>query len=116
MSVIAKRNGKGRLNFVGMEAVRSDWTKLAKRFQHELYYRLFRNEDIDKWLLGMIDQIKSGEFDSEMTYHKRLKKTIAEYTSHIPPQVKAAQLLGKPVREIDYVITKRGPNTRAITT
>ncbi|MCB0278686.1 MAG: DNA polymerase II, partial [Calditrichaeota bacterium] len=102
-------NGKAELTFVGMEAVRSDWTKLAKRYQHELYRRLFQNEEIDQWLLDFIEQIKAGEFDAEMVYHKRLKKTVAEYTSHVPPQVRAAQLLGKQVKEVDYVITKRGP-------
>jgi len=35
------KDGKEKLDFVGMEFVRSDWTKLAKDFQVELYTRIF---------------------------------------------------------------------------
>jgi DNA polymerase II len=37
---------RDELYFVGMEIVRSDWTKLAKRFQYELFERLFDDQDV----------------------------------------------------------------------
>ena len=44
------------INFVGMEYVRSDWTKLAKGFQFELFSRFFRDEDIEKWVKEFIQE------------------------------------------------------------
>ncbi len=43
-------NGTEELVFTGMEAVRSDWTKLAKEFQHELFRRVFKQEELKDWI------------------------------------------------------------------
>jgi DNA polymerase-2 len=101
------------LYFVGMEIVRSDWTKLAKKFQYELFERLFQELDIIPWIRSFVDDVADGRFNDLLVYKKRLRKALAAYVKSKPPHIKAAQLLvdrGKEVpREIEYVMTRRGP-------
>ncbi len=103
------QNGKKSLHFTGMEFVRSDWTRLAKDFQEELYRKLFEGEKIEGWIKDFVKAVKEGRMKEKMVYKKRLLKPAAAYTKNVPPHVKAALLLKKPVREVHYVITKRGP-------
>jgi DNA polymerase-2 len=101
------------LSFAGMEVVRSDWTKMAKVFQTELFRRLFHGEDIEDFIREFCNELKEGKFDDKLIYKKRLTKDISEYTKTIPPHVKAAKILDpegtKGLRDIEYVITTRGP-------
>ncbi len=97
------------LDFVGMEFVRSDWTKLAKDFQIELYERIFKDKEIDDWIRSVVSGVKNGEFNDKLVYRKHLRKNIDSYTKNIPPQVKAAKQLGTNQGVIYYYITKRGP-------
>ena len=101
--------GKETIEFVGMEFVRSDWTRLAKEFQVELYSRIFNNEEIENWLREIVNKVKSGKYDEKLVYRKRLRKDIDEYTKNIPQHVKAARLLPEASGTVYYVITKRGP-------
>jgi DNA polymerase-2 len=113
-------NGKETIEFVGMEFVRSDWTRLAKEFQIELYSRIFNNEEIDNWLRDIVNKVKTGEYDDKLVYKKRLRKDVDEYTKNVPQHVKAARMLPETTRPgeapsrsrsgtVYYVITKRGP-------
>jgi DNA polymerase-2 len=102
-------NGEEKLEFVGMEFVRSDWTQLAKEFQVELYNRVFHNKDIEDWLKDFVLKVKNGEFDEKLVYKKRLRKDVEDYTKNIPQHVKAARLLPEATGTVYYVITKRGP-------
>jgi len=101
------------LYFVGMEIVRSDWTKLAKNFQYELFERLFDDQDIIPWIKEFVGNVTDGRFDDCLVYKKRLRKDIAAYVKSIPPHVKAAQQLldagMEAPRDIEYVMTLRGP-------
>ncbi len=103
------KDGKEKLEFVGMEFVRSDWTRLAKEFQVELYQRIFQNSEISEWIKKIVNSVKNGEFDEKLVYHKRLRKNIDEYTKNVPPQVRAARMLDAASGTVYYVITKRGP-------
>lgn len=103
------KNGKESLEFIGMEFVRSDWTKLAKEFQEKLYWRLFHGEDVESWIKELIQEVREGRLDEKLIYRKRLRKEAAEYTKSVPPHVKAARMLDRPVRQIRYLITLRGP-------
>ena len=103
------QNGKEKLEFVGMEFVRSDWTRLAKEFQVELYQRIFHNSEITEWIRKIVTSVKNGEIDDKLIYHKRLRKNIEEYTKNIPPQVRAARMIETLSGTVYYVITKRGP-------
>jgi DNA polymerase II len=105
--IVDKNNSK--IEFVGMESVRSDWTKLAKDFQIGLYDRILNNKEIDNWINDQINLLKKGAFDTKLIYRKRLRKDIDEYVKNIPPQVRAARLLDDKSSSVKYVITKKGP-------
>ena len=84
------KDGKEEINFVGMEYVRSDWTKLARNFQFELFQRFFKDENVEQWVKSFVDEVKNHQYDSDLVYKKRLTKRPEEYTGNIPPHVKAA--------------------------
>jgi DNA polymerase II len=98
-----------KIEFVGMESVRSDWTKLAKDFQAELYDRVLNNKEIDNWMNELVVSLKQGHFDNKLVYRKRLRKDIDDYVKNIPPQVRAAKMLDDKSSSVKYVITKKGP-------
>ena len=63
----------GEVELKGLEFVRSDWTDLAKRFQYELFERVFRLLDREKegageeprhelkeWIRQLTDDLKAG--------------------------------------------------------
>lgn len=101
--------GKPVLEFVGMEFVRSDWTPLAKQFQHELYWRVLNGLEYRIWIRGLIDSLLAGRLDEQLVYRKRLRKDADEYTKNISPQVRAARMMKKPGREVRYLVTREGP-------
>ncbi len=102
-------DGKEEIEFVGMEFVRSDWTRLAKEFQVELYQKIFNEEDITEWLREIVKKVNAGEFDEKLIYRKRLRKDVDDYTKNVPQHVRAAKLLSDAGGTVYYVITKRGP-------
>ncbi len=96
--------------FTGLEAVRRDWTDLARIAQHELYERLFRDEPVSDYLKDLIAQLRRGELDEQLVYNKALRKPLDSYTSTTPPHVAAARKMsGKPGRLISYLLTESGP-------
>jgi DNA polymerase II len=98
------------VEFVGMEAVRSDWTALAKRVQRELYQRLFTDQPVDAYLVDVVQRLRSGELDDTLVYRKNLRKRAQEYTATTPPHVAAARKSTQPAgRSISYVMTTAGP-------
>lgn len=103
------KNDIEEIEFVGLEFVRSDWTRLAKDFQIELYHRIFYNEELDDWIRSFVKKLRDKAFDNKLVYKKRLRKDVEEYMKNLPPHVKAAKLLQEPGDTIYYVITKRGP-------
>lgn len=103
------KDEKEILEFVGMEFVRSDWTRLAKEFQVELYERVFKGEEVEEWMRDIISKLKKGDFDEKLVYRKRLRKEVEEYVKNVPPHARAAKLLQDPGDVIYYVITQRGP-------
>jgi len=106
---LLKINGEEEIEFVGMEFVRSDWTKLAKEFQVQLYLKIFNGEEIADWLRSIVHKVNSGTFDDKLVYRKRLRKEIDEYQKSGPPHVRAARMINKTSGTVEYVITKRGP-------
>jgi len=98
----------------GMEAVRSDWTPLARRVQVELLERIFRGEGSDQleaWRHELSAALRRGDLDAELVYRKVLRRSAEDYTASQPPQVKAARLLGwrEQRGRIEYVMTREGP-------
>lgn len=99
--------------FVGMEAIRGDWTKLAQRFQVNLVKLIFsgkKEEEIKEFIKKEIDELKSGKYDDLLIYRKKITKPLSEYTKTTPPHVRAAREVENfEGREVKYVMTKDGP-------
>ena len=93
----------------GLEAARSDWTPLARRLQRELLMRVFTGEPWRAWLGDLARGVRAGKFDDELVYRKRIRRKLGDYQKNVAPHIQAARLLGRPVREIRYVVTVRGP-------
>ena len=107
--LVADEHGP-RVVFTGMEAVRSDWTELAKEVQRELYARLFADQPIGPYLRDVVARMRAGELDERLVYRKALRKRPEAYTANTPPHVAVARTLGQRERgRIAYVITTAGP-------
>ncbi|MEQ3442460.1 DNA polymerase II [Pseudoalteromonas sp. BZP1] len=115
-----EKNGASKLVFKGMETVRSDWTELAHEFQTELFEILFSEIYREEFILQAFDRyvkkLYAGEFDSKLTYRKRLGQHLTDYQKNIPPHVKAAKqyladnphLMFQRGQIIEYVYTANG--------
>ncbi|MFT6343488.1 MAG: DNA polymerase-2 [Paraglaciecola sp.] len=116
------------LVFKGLETVRSDWTQLAKNFQLTLYKMVFSGQKVHDYLLQIIEDTRTGKYDEQLVYHKRIRRKLDLYVKNVPPHVKAARLAdqqnkisGKTLRYqhkswISYVITINGPEPIEYTT
>ncbi len=96
----------------GMEAVRSDFTPLARRFQLELLELIFRGAseaDLIAHCRAITQQLEAGALDAELVYRKSLRRSAEEYGSETP-QVRAARMLGWTGQRgrIAYVMTLAG--------
>jgi DNA polymerase II len=100
----------GRLELVGLEAVRRDWTPLAKRFQRELLDRVFHDRPVDHFVRDFLAALRQGTLDDLLTYKKAVRKRLGDYTKTTPAHVKAARKqTGPQSRIIEYVVTDAGP-------
>jgi DNA polymerase-2 len=84
------RDGEPELVFKGLEAVRSDWTALAKTFQRELYRRVFAHEDVTGYVKAEVAALLAGDRDDLLTYRRRLRRSLASYEKQKPPHIQAA--------------------------
>ena len=95
--------------FKGLESVRTDWTPLARRFQRELYRRVFLDEPFEDYVRATHDALLAGELDAELVYRKRLRRPVGAYTRNVPPHVQAARRQANPGSWVSYVVTANGP-------
>jgi DNA polymerase-2 len=99
-----------RLEFVGLEAVRRDWTPLAKRFQREVLDRVFHDRPVEDFIRDFLVGLREGRFDDLLAYKKAVRKSLGDYTKTTPAHVKAARKqTGPRARIIEYVVTDAGP-------
>ncbi len=112
--VVAGTNGD-RLVFKGLESVRTDWTRLAREFQEELYRRIFMQEPFEEYVRQLTAEVLAGQRDVQLVYRKRLRRKMDDYERNVPPHVQAARLCGErklPVPSrggwVEYVITTGG--------
>lgn len=108
--------GKRELIFKGLESARTDWTQLAKQFQHELYQRVFEKKEYTEFIRETRQDLLSGKCDQDLIYKKRLRQHLDAYQKNVPPHAQAArklqQITGRNLRSgdwIHYVITINGP-------
>jgi DNA polymerase-2 len=99
--------------FVGMEAIRGDWTELAKEFQRQLVSRMFADmnkTEVAEFIREYVRKLEEGKFDDYLVYHKKITKPLSHYVKTTPPHVKAARELEHfNGRTVSYVMTKEGP-------
>jgi len=99
-----------RLEIVGLEAVRRDWSGVARRFQRELLLKIFRDEPVRDFVAAFVRAVYAGDFDDELVYRKAVRKPLDQYTRTTPPHVKAARKAGAgDARIVRYVMTRAGP-------
>ncbi len=106
---LKEEEGRDVIEFVGMESVRSDWTRLAKDFQAELYKRIFAGGEVEEWIRALVNEVKEGKHNDKLIYRKRLRKEAAQYIKSAPPHVKAARKAGIKKGYVKYIITRNGP-------
>lgn len=113
---VVRRGGEDVVIFKGLESVRTDWTRLARDFQEELYRRVFMEEPYETYIHRVVDAVLAGECDEHLVYRKRLRRRLDDYTRNVPPHVRAARCyrardLEVPRRGdwVEYVITLQGP-------
>ncbi len=107
---LVEEQGRLQVVFTGLEAVRRDWTELARRAQRELYQRLFLDRPVEDYLRGLVEDLRAGRLDDLLVYRKALRKDPEAYTASTPPHVAAARKLrGRPGRVVAYVMTVDGP-------
>tara|TARA_B110000503_G_scaffold63672_2_gene100441 strand:- start:30463 stop:32817 length:2355 start_codon:yes stop_codon:yes gene_type:complete len=117
--VVAGKEGD-QLVFKGLESVRTDWTRLARTFQEELYGRIFRQECYADYVKEVTARLLAGDEDPQLVYRKRLRRRLDDYQRNVPPHVQAARLCaerGLPVPTrgswVEYVITTSGAEPAA---
>jgi DNA polymerase-2 len=105
------------LELVGLEAVRRDWSAVARRFQRELLLLALRDQPVDAFIRAFVADLRAGRFDGELAYRKAIRKPLDAYTKTTPPHVKAARKqAGGPGRIVAYVVTTAGPEAVGETT
>ncbi len=107
---LVHEGGKPQVVFTGMEAVRRDWTELAKQVQREIYLRLFNDRPVGDYLRDIVKELRSGRLDHLLVYRKAVRKELDAYVASTPPHVAAARKAS--VRQgsvVAYVITQGGP-------
>ena len=117
--VVAGKSGD-QLVFKGLESVRTDWTRLAREFQEELYRRIFMQEAYAGYVKDVTARVLAGAEDQQLVYRKRLRRKLDDYQRNVPPHVQAARLCaerGLPVPArgdwVEYVITTSGAEPAA---
>jgi DNA polymerase-2 len=103
-----------QIEVVGMEAVRRDWTDLARSFQIGLLHLLFtgvRLEQIRSFIGKTVRDLYDGKLDQGLVYRKALRKPVSRYTRSKPPHVRAAGMLPPEEQRglIHYLWTRDGP-------
>ncbi len=113
--------GNTQVVFKGMEAVRSDWTLLAKKFQLGLYQYVFSDKDPSEFIKKTIDALYKGEKDDQLIFRKQLKRPLQQYKKnkqlHVQAAIKADMhnlQHGEPLRyqeksTVEFILTTAGP-------
>ena len=105
----------GKIDVVGFEAVRGDWSELAKETQLKVMEIILKTGNVDKaieYVRRVIDDLRSGKISlNKLIIWKTLTKRASEYEAEAP-HVAAAKIMEKlgyritPGMKIGYVIVK----------
>lgn len=107
---LIEKNGKEKIEIVGLEAIRGDWTQAAQEFQTELLNKIFHKEEFVPFIREYVKKLNEGKLDEKLVYKKSIRKSLERYTKTTPPHVKAARQLDTlDSNIIKYYITTAGP-------
>ncbi len=109
---VRAKDGTATVVIKGLEAVRTDWTPLAREVQRELVRRIFADEPWAEWLCQVRRDVLAGKLDEKLVYKKRLRRDLDAYAAAgagAPAHVQAARQQDHVGREVLYVMTRRGP-------
>ena len=121
---VSSADGRNEIVFKGLETVRSDWTRLAKEFQQQLYLRVFLDQEFDSYIRATVQAVMDGALDERLVLKKRIRRPLSDYTKSTPPHVQAARKAEKIRAEkglrslyasggwIEYVMTVNGPEPK----
>lgn len=107
--LVVGEDGRQKIVFKGLEAVRTDWTPLSRSFQRELFRLVFNDEPHHEHIRRTARELSAGRLDAELVYKKRLRRPLQDYVKNVPPHVVAARKSPPTGRSIEYVITVNGP-------
>ncbi|HTX74083.1 MAG TPA: DNA polymerase domain-containing protein [Rectinemataceae bacterium] len=101
-----------RLEVKGMEAARTDFTPLARRFQLDILGLAFSGAtlgELEDFCRTTVRDLRDGRLDERLTYRRSLRRPARDYATETPA-VRAARLLGWEARRgrISYVMTQSG--------
>lgn len=107
--------GDGRVDIVGFEAVRGDWTEVAKEVQEEVAKIVLSKGEVSEainYVRKVIADLRAGMIDiTKLVIWKTLTRPISQYTAE-PPHVAAAKRLMKAGYRVEvgdkigYVVVK----------
>ena len=110
---------RGKIDIVGFEAVRGDWTEIAKEVQEEVARIILSTEKVEEainYVRNIVSKLREGKVEKEkLIIWKKISKKIEEYDVSAP-HVIAARRLAKagikvePGSEIGYLIAKGSGN------
>lgn len=108
-------DAKGNISFKGLEAVRGDWSLVAKNAQKKVIETILKEKNVDaaaKYITTLIKDVKERKIPLEyFVIQERLTKDLSKYVSQ-GPHVAAAKLAkqkGQIIKkgfDISYVIGK----------
>jgi len=102
--------GGEALEVVGLEAVRRDWSGVARRFQRALLDLVFHDRPVVDFIRTFVADLRAGQADAELAYRKAIRKPLESYTKTTPAHVKAARKQDAGAgRIVRYVVTRAGP-------
>ena len=104
-----------RLEIVGLEAVRRDWSGVARRFQRELLERVLRDQPVDGVRARLRRRSARRPLDDELVYRKAIRKPLDVVHPYDAAAREGGAQAGRPERARRGVRRDawRGPSPRA---
>ncbi len=112
----------GHIDVVGLEAVRGDWSELAKEVQEKIIEIILKEGSVDKaisYVHETIEKLKRGEIPlSKLIIWKTVTKRLEEYEVKAPHVTAARKLLAAGYMltvgdKVGYIITNKGGSSLA---
>src|SRR3989338_9841809 len=69
-----------KLDIVGLETVRRDWTECAKQFQITLLKKIFAKQEVIPYIKKFVEEVRAGKHDNLLIYRKSLSKEVIVFS------------------------------------